>query len=74
MNKSRVWIDHNGDKFWFDSKRDMHNEEGPAWENTTGAKTYCIHGKMHREDGPAFSTGTINSELMDFRINGKQIL
>ena len=41
-----------GTKFWFDSDREYHRDDGPAVEYD-GVKYWYIHGKRHREDGPA---------------------
>jgi len=46
-------IDEEGTKKWYNSKRQWHREDGPAWEWADGAKNWFINGKLHREDGPA---------------------
>lgn len=32
---------------------DLHREDGPAIEKSTGEKYWYQHGQLHREDGPA---------------------
>ncbi len=40
-------------------KGDLHKEDGHAFEDIDGQKSWLINGKYHREDGPAvvFSDG-----------------
>ena len=38
---------------WYNSKGQLHREDGPAIEYTNGYKAWCINDKLHREDGPA---------------------
>jgi len=41
---------------WYNSKDQLHREDGPAIEWANGTKSYYINGKHHREDGPAMET------------------
>ena len=38
---------------WYNSKDQLHREDGPAAECSNGDKYYYINDKLHREDGPA---------------------
>jgi hypothetical protein len=46
-------IDESGTKCWYNSNRELHREDGPAMEFTSGSKVWFKNGKLHREDGPA---------------------
>jgi hypothetical protein len=46
-------IDKYGNKKWYNSKGDLHREDGPAIEFLLGARQWYINGKLHRLDGPA---------------------
>ncbi len=39
---------------------ELHREDGPAVEYTTGSKAWYTNGEYHREDGPAveYSSGS----------------
>ena len=63
-------IDKDGNKQWFNSKGELHREDGPATEWVNGNKFWCINGKFHREDGPAIELS--NGTKMWF-INGERI-
>jgi len=47
--------EHNmyGDKYWYNGKRELHREDGPAIEYSNGIKYWWLNGELHREDGPA---------------------
>jgi hypothetical protein len=53
----------------YDSKGNLHREDGPAVEYTNGEVMYFIHGKLHREDGPAYASAD-GDELM-YCLDGK---
>ena len=63
-------IDFHGNKWWYNSKGEIHREDGPAEESIEGSKVWKQNGLAHREDGPAY-------EFSDGRkvwyINGKKI-
>ena len=46
---------------WFNSKGQLHREDGPAIEYSNGTKSWYLKGHLHREDGPAMEwvNGTI---------------
>jgi hypothetical protein len=46
-------FDEVGNKFWYNSKNELHRIDGPAIEWAHGSKEWLINGKYHREDGPA---------------------
>jgi len=43
----------NGNRLWCNEKNQLHREDGPAVEFTSGTKEWFINGKRHREDDPA---------------------
>jgi hypothetical protein len=47
-------INEFGTKKWFNSKGQLHRDDGPAIIFDSGAKVWFINGKFHRTDGPAF--------------------
>lgn len=46
-------FDRTGDKRWYNDKKQLHREDGPAIERLNGEKIWCALGRRHREDGPA---------------------
>jgi len=46
-------IDKFGTKRWYNSKGQLHREDGPAVEYATGDTVWFVNGKQHRLDGPA---------------------
>lgn len=46
-------VDSEGNRRWYNDKNQLHREDGPAVEYTTGDKTWFQNGKFHRIDGPA---------------------
>ena len=46
-------IDKFGNKFWYNSNRKFHRDDGPACEYSNGTKHWFQHGVRHRDDGPA---------------------
>jgi hypothetical protein len=59
--------------YYFDVSGERHNEHGPSIINSSGTKIWFIHGKIHREDGPALmaSLGEIwYYQGMIHRLNG----
>lgn len=57
-----------GHVFFTDAEGLLHCESGPAVEYDDGSKTWYVHGKIHREDGPA----VINRSGKYWHINGLQ--
>jgi hypothetical protein len=53
---------------WYNSKDQLHREDGPAVECINGTKAYYINGKRHRVDGPAVEYA---DESKHYYINGK---
>ena len=54
MKEYKVIIENNGTKSYYKPNTNiLHNEDGPAVEESNGAKYWYINGKHHREDGPA---------------------
>jgi len=51
--ESIMMTDKSGTKRWYNTKGDLHREDGPAVENVYGTKIWYINGKKHREDGSA---------------------
>jgi len=60
--KNGLIIDKYGNKWHMNERyvegcmltaKNLHREDGPAFENVDGDKSWYIHGKCHREDGPA---------------------
>ena len=48
------YIDGNGTTIWYNSKKQIHRDVGPAIEYYYGGKEWRINGVLHREDGPAY--------------------
>ena len=42
--------------YYFDASGERHNEDGPSIIHSSGTKIWFIHGKIHREEGPALIT------------------
>jgi len=53
LNKPKCEIDEYGHKRWKNKEGQLHREDGPACEWTTGSKFWYLNGLCHREDGPA---------------------
>jgi len=64
------YIDKDGNKWWKNSQRQLHREDGPAIEWADGTKHWYINNKPHREDGPAYEAASGNKYWF---INGKRI-
>lgn len=58
---------------WTNEKMEFHREDGPAvvWEN--GCKNYYVNGKLHRLNGPAVITVTVEPPKIIWCVNGKHI-
>jgi hypothetical protein len=55
MSKEPIFgVDRHGNKFW-KLNGELHREDGPAIEYTSGYKAWYLNGKLHRVDGPAIS-------------------
>jgi len=48
----QVRVFANGNKYWHQNGQ-LHREDGPAIECTSGYKAWHQNGKLHRIDGPA---------------------
>jgi len=46
-------INKDGTRYWFDSEKQRHREDGPAVEFAQGSKYWYKHGRRHRNNGPA---------------------
>ena len=46
-------IDEDETKVWYNDKGQVHREDGPAVETTTGDKAWYKNGERHRDGGPA---------------------
>lgn len=53
MIEYKVTVDTDGTRKWYNTKGQLHREDGPAVEYPNGTKSWYIGGKPHREDGPA---------------------
>ena len=55
MEKQYIFIDSNGDKFYYKDKEMTmrHRTDGPATEYARGDKIWYMNGVRHRTDGPA---------------------
>jgi hypothetical protein len=52
MQSTRT-VDKDG-TIWYKNKNGkLHRTDGPAFEHTSGTKSWWINGVRHREDGPA---------------------
>jgi hypothetical protein len=60
--------DFHGNKVWYNSKGQLHREDGPAAEGINGSRLWYINGYAHREDGPAIEW---NGGGKRWYINGK---
>ena len=63
--------------YYFDASGERHNEHGPSIIHSSGTKIWFIHGKIHRENGPALMTslGEIwYYQGMIHRLNGPAII
>jgi hypothetical protein len=63
-------IDIFGTKRWYNSKGQIHRDDGPAVESREGYKGWFQNNELHREDGPAQENR--NGREM-WWINGKRI-
>ena len=69
MTTYKVTVDSDTTR-WYNSKDQLHRENGPAVEYTSGTKVWYIKGQCHREDGPAveWAGGT-----KSWYLNGQQV-
>ena len=70
MNESTCTIDKNGDKYWRNSKGEVHRTDGPAIEYANGDKYWYFNGERHRTGGPAVERADGRKE---YWYKGKQI-
>ena len=52
MSQPEMRVDKYGIKKWY-LNSNLHREDGPAVEWSSGSKWWYLHGEKHREDGPA---------------------
>jgi hypothetical protein len=45
--------DQQGNCCWYNSKGELHREDGPAMEWADGYRVWYLNNQRHREDGPA---------------------
>lgn len=53
MQTYKVTVDDENTVRWYNEKGQLHREDGPALELSSGDKEWCKNGQLHREDGPA---------------------
>ncbi len=58
MKTYKVTINDVGTIFWYNDKGQLHREDGPAFESTSGDKCWFENGLYHREDGPAIESAS----------------
>ena len=63
-------IDEDGTIHYYNNKRQLHREDGPAVERWNGDKFWYINGELHREDGPAVECA---NGYKSWWINGQNI-
>ena len=74
---SKMEIDARGNKYWRNSKGQLHREDGPAIDYVNRSKEWYINGKLHRAEGPAIeyadgaTTWYINGRL--HRVDGPAV-
>jgi hypothetical protein len=73
MKTYKVTVDKYKTICWYNSKDQLHREDGPAVEWVDGTKYWYINGKLHREDGPAIecADGYKESKLQLWYHNNK---
>lgn len=66
MTTYKVTVDSDATR-WYNSKDQLHREDGPAVEYTNDDKAWYINGQRHREDGPAMKAtyGEVNLEPLE---------
>jgi hypothetical protein len=50
---SKLKVDEYGTKRWLNEKGKYHRLDGPAYEGSSGYKSWWVNGRLHRLDGPA---------------------
>jgi len=50
---SKLEIDKNENRHWYNEEGKIHRENGPAYEASNGYKAWYKNGQLHREGGPA---------------------
>jgi hypothetical protein len=63
--KSKMTTNDNGDIKWKNYKGQFHREDGPAFEDKRGYKSWWINGEKHREDGPAVELYDVKSWFLN---------
>jgi hypothetical protein len=63
-------ISSKGTKKWYNSKGELHRDDGPAVEWYDGDQWWLQNGEYHREDGPAIKD---SDGYKAWYIEGKQI-
>ena len=69
--KVEYWIYSDGtfNKYWKNENGQVHREDGPAYESSSGIRQWYKNGICHREDGPTIVWGNGKHEYF---LNGKQ--
>ena len=64
-------ISSSGNKEWRNKNNNLHREDGPAVEYSSGTKVWYFNGKRHRFTGPAlvWDNGYVQWWLNDEKIN-----
>ena len=74
MSQPKMRVDKYGRKKWY-LNSNLHREDGPAVEWSSGSKWWYLHGERHREDGPAIeeSSGEKRWFLNDEEVTWQQV-
>jgi len=66
-----MYINKFGDKAYINSKGKLHKEDGPAYENTKGTKSWYKENYLHRIDSPAIEKAKFMdiTNMNKFRFN-----
>jgi hypothetical protein len=76
--KNKLIIDKHGNKWYMNERhvegcmltvKNLHREDGPAFENVDGSKEWYLDGQLHREDGPAVEW---HFGAKDYYLNNKE--
>jgi len=74
MNTTKMYIDENETKIYYNSKGECHRIDGPAREYSNGSKFWYKEGKYHRLDGPAceYSNGYKEWYILNTNLEEKE--
>ena len=73
QEQPKCYVNKNGYEIWFlpsKGKDYYHREDGPSIIQKDGTEMWHIHGKLHREDGPAVAFSSTWLGLEAWWING----